>query len=114
MNAIKRNISETNVNSFFEIELNGKRLVLKMINRLKCNVKEVKRNIQFLDMLQNKAEDVFDENRQNERILTLHNGLLNDQDYFYQVTEYAKYGTMKEYFEKNNPVSLDEKKRFLR
>ena len=45
MDAIKRNISETNVNSFFEIELNGERLVLKRINRLECNVKEVKRNI---------------------------------------------------------------------
>ena len=63
MDAIKRNISETNVNSFFEIELNGERLVLKRINRLECNVKEVKRNIQFLDMLQKKAENVIDENR---------------------------------------------------
>ena len=65
-------------------------------------------------MLQKKAENVIDENKQNERILNLHDFLRNDQDYFYQVTEYAKYGTMKEYFEKNNPVSLDEKKRFLR
>ena len=63
MDAIKRNISETNVNSFFEIELNGERLVLKKIKKSECNVKEVKRNIQFLDMLQKKAENVIDENR---------------------------------------------------
>ena len=44
MNAVICGISETNVNSIFEIKLNGERLVLKRINRLKCNVKEVKRN----------------------------------------------------------------------